>query len=49
MGVRYVVSLVHGLPIVDPRAELRFKLPDRNAWAYELRFEDAAAQSMSAR
>jgi hypothetical protein len=38
MGVRYVVSLVHGLPIVDPRAELRFKLPDRNAWAYELHF-----------
>jgi hypothetical protein len=37
MGVRYVVSLVHGLPLVDPRAELRFKLPDRNAWAYELR------------
>jgi hypothetical protein len=36
MGVRYVVSLVHGLPLVDPRAELRFKLPDRNAWAYEL-------------
>ena len=37
MGVRYVVSLVHGLPLVDPRAELRFKLPDRNAWVYELR------------
>jgi hypothetical protein len=47
MGVRYVVSLVHGLPLVDPRAELRFKLPDRNVWAYELLFENAAAQSVA--
>jgi hypothetical protein len=47
MGVRYAVSLVHGLPLVDPRAELRFKLPDRNAWAYELHFESAAAQSVA--
>ena len=47
MGVRYVVSLVHGLPLVDPRAELRFKLPDRNAWAYELLPESPAAQSVA--
>ena len=47
MGVRYVVSLVHGLPLVDPRAELRFKLPDRNAWAYEILPEKAAAQSVA--
>jgi hypothetical protein len=36
MGVRYVVSLVHGTPLVDARAELRFKVPDRNMWVYEL-------------
>jgi hypothetical protein len=36
MNVRYAVSLVAGLPIIDPRAELRFKLPERNVWAYEL-------------
>lgn len=36
MGVRYVVSLVHGTPLVDARAELRFKIPDRNMWVYEL-------------
>lgn len=49
MGVRYAVSLVHGLPLVDPRAELRFKLPDRNVWAYELRFNGAAPQLSSTR
>jgi hypothetical protein len=47
MGVRYVVSLVHGLPLVDPRAELRFKLPERNVWAYELIFENVSAQSVA--
>jgi len=47
MGVRYVVSLVHGLPLVDPRAELRFKLVDRNVWAYELHFDGVAAQSVA--
>jgi hypothetical protein len=36
MGVRYVVSLVHGTPLIDRRAELRFKIPDRNMWVYEL-------------
>jgi hypothetical protein len=47
MGVRYVVSLVHGSPLVDSRAELRFKLPDRNAWVYELLPEAAQAQSVA--
>jgi hypothetical protein len=42
MGVRYVISLVAGLPLVDPRAELRFKLPERNVWAYELLPEESA-------
>jgi hypothetical protein len=42
MGVRYVVSLVAGLPLVDKRAELRFKLPERNVWAYELLQQEPA-------
>jgi hypothetical protein len=47
MGVRYVVSLVHGTPLIDPRAELRFKIPDRNMWVYELLPESAAPQSVA--
>lgn len=47
MGVRYVVSLVAGLPLVDKRAELRFKLPERNVWAYELLPDEPAPQSVA--
>jgi hypothetical protein len=36
LGVRYVVSLSDGQKLVDPRADLRFKLEDRNVWAFEL-------------
>jgi len=36
MGVRYVVSLVDGEPLLDARAELRFKLQDKNVWVYEI-------------
>lgn len=44
MGVRYVASLIHGSALVDPRAELRFKLKDKNVWVYELLPEAATAQ-----
>jgi len=46
MGVRYVVSLVDGEPLLDPRAELRFKLLDKNVWVYEL-LPDAAPQPVA--
>jgi hypothetical protein len=42
MGVRYVVSLSDGELLNDPRADLRFKLPDKNVWAFELVDPDAA-------
>jgi hypothetical protein len=37
MGVRYLVSLSDGELVEDPRAVLRFKLPDKNMWVIELR------------
>lgn len=47
MGVRYVISLVNGEPLVDPRAELRYKLQDRNVWVYELLPDVTPAQSVA--
>lgn len=44
MGVRYVLSLSIGEPLNDPlRATLRFKLPDRNVWIFELIPPDGSA------
>lgn len=45
MGVRYVVSLSDSEPLADRRAVLRFKLPDRGIWVFEILDEDQSVAS----